>query len=142
MILSYFLEQNFVIMLNLNLITPVLVLIVDFTIQVEQNELCVQREMITKILAISVQTCRYAVIDERQEDIDQLWQDIEDTKSDLEDYCSHLERQVFENRYEEEEIKNLPDDAVRITSDWKHKILECYLPQREHGEVLWNKGLA
>ena len=79
---------------------------------------------------------------ERQEYIDQLWQDIEDTKSDLEDYCSHLERQVFENRYEEEEIKNLPDDAVRITSDWKHKILECYLPQREHGEVLWKKGLA
>ena len=42
---------------------------------------------------------------ERQEDIDQVWQDIEYTKSDLDDYCSHLARQVFEDRYDEEEIK-------------------------------------
>ena len=63
---------------------------------------------------------------ERQEDLDQLSQDIEDTKSDLDEYRSHLARQVFEDRYDEEEIKNLPDDTVRITSDWKHKVLECY----------------
>ena len=62
----------------------------------------------------------------KQEDLDQLWQDIVDTKNDLDQYRSHIARQVYEERYDQEEIRNLPDDCVQITSDWKHKILECY----------------
>ena len=62
----------------------------------------------------------------RQEGLDQLWQDIIDTQSDLDEYRSHVARQVYEDRYDEKEIRNLSDGTVRITSNWKHKILECY----------------
>ena len=33
---------------------------------------------------------------------------------------------TYEDLYDEEEIRNLPDGTIRITADWKHKILECY----------------
>ena len=121
MILSYFLEQNFVLMFNLNLITLVLVLNVDFAIQVEQNALCVQRETIKKILAINVRTCMLSSrpcsqslrlthllispLKGRKTLINCGRILIEDTKSGLDDYRSHLARQVFEDRYDEEEIK-------------------------------------
>ena len=62
----------------------------------------------------------------QQEDLDQLWEDIAETKTDLDHYRSHLARQVYESRRDEEEIRNLPDDTVRITTDWKHKIQEVY----------------
>ena len=55
-----------------------------------------------------------------------MWQGIEDTKSDLEDDRSHLTRQVFEDHYDGKQIKNISDDTVQITSDWKHQIFECY----------------
>ena len=76
--------------------------------------------------AHAVAAKREGLSQEQENEIEQLEQDLVDIKSDLDDYRSHLARQISEDAFDEEEIKNLPDDTARVTSDWKHKILECY----------------